>query len=109
MSLHDLTSAELTELRKRIISAALKMYQGASELTRAQSALPELRTIELIRQWQGLRDSYAVAISAAQEQFELLEDIAREFARRNLWNAAPLESYDETRAIEYIENGNADA
>jgi len=84
MSLHDLTGAELRELRKRITSGALKLYQRASEYTREQSRLPELRTIELVQRWQALRDAYAVAISAAQDQFELLEDIVQEQARRDL-------------------------
>jgi len=106
MSLHNLTEAELTELRKRITSAALKGYQAAGEYTRAQAALPELSTLTLVREWQRLRDCYAVAISAAQDQFELLEDIAREFARRSLEDRAP--SWDGL-AGKHLEEGRGHA
>lgn len=109
MSLQNLTSAELMELRKRITSAALHGYQAAGEYTRQQAALPELRTIELVRQWQALRDSYAIAISAAQEQFELLTDIAGEFSRRAMLAGANLEGQTIDDAVRYIEEGHADA
>jgi len=109
MSLQDLTNAELMELRKRITSGAMKLYTRASEYTRAQAALPELRTIELVQRWQSLRDSYAVAISAAQEQFELLTDISGEFSRRAMVAGANLEGQTIEDAVRYIEEGNADA
>lgn len=109
MSLRTLTGAELLELRKRVTSAAIRFYELGSTFTRQQAALPELCTIELVREWQGLRDKYAVAIAAAQEQFELLEDIAREFSRRAAAAVQPLEGMDADQVIRYIESGNADA
>ena len=109
MSLRNLTGAELLELRKRVTSAALKLYEAGSEYTRQQAALPELRTIELVRTWQDLRDKYAVVIAAAQEQFELLTDIAGEFSRRALEAGQSLEGMTVDDVVRYIESGNADA
>lgn len=109
MSLSTLTGAELLELRKRVTSAAIKLYQSGSAYTRQQAALPELSTPELVAEWRTLRDKYAVTIAAAEEQFELLEVIAQEYARRALEAAQPLEGMDPEQVIRHLEAGNADA
>jgi hypothetical protein len=109
MSLRELTSTELLELRTRITSGALKAYQRASEYTRAQAALPELSTPGLAARWLELKALNAISIAAGQEAFELLGDIAAEYQRRAIESGQSLEGMTTEDAVRYIEDGHADA